>query len=253
MILKTIDVPGIELEDIQPFIFNWRNQFENTCVIEDALKAIFDVVIVINSDETRTRPGWIDLGSEAYFSAQFRKALELFDAQVLMHIQGDVSYHDWRGVIESARRYYALYEWGVFAPNIDDTWYREWNTDIYGIELPEPNLKMCASTDETAWLIHKDVIDEFHRMNIARCFDQNTMGWGWDLVFCGISFLMRRPVIRDYDHTVAHPRGRGYNRDLAVMEMDNLVKALPETLAECISYIQGDRENIAQYFAPVRR
>jgi hypothetical protein len=74
------------------------------------------------------------------------------------------------------------------------------------------------------------------------------MGWGWDLVFCGLSFLMRRPVIRDYDHTIAHPRARGYDRDVAATEMANLVKALPERMAKCISYIKGDRENIAKYF-----
>ena len=69
--------PQIRTQDIQPFIFNWRNQFEKTCAIEDSLKEIFGEVTVINSDEENTREGWIDLGDEAYFTMQFRKALDL--------------------------------------------------------------------------------------------------------------------------------------------------------------------------------
>lgn len=66
--------PQIRTKDIQPFIFNWRNQFEKTCAIEDSLKQIFGEVTVINSDEENTREGWIDLGDEAYFTTQIGRA-----------------------------------------------------------------------------------------------------------------------------------------------------------------------------------
>jgi len=71
--------------NIQPFIFNWNRQFEKTCAIEDALSKVFEKVTVINSDDNNTRDGWIDIGDESYFSDQFRKALELFDGDVLLH------------------------------------------------------------------------------------------------------------------------------------------------------------------------
>ena len=63
----------MEIKDIQPFIFNWKNKFEKTCVIEDQLKEIFDDVLVINSDDNNTREGWIDLGMKHTLHLSFVK------------------------------------------------------------------------------------------------------------------------------------------------------------------------------------
>ena len=68
------------------------------------------------------------------------------------------------------------------------------------------------------------------------------MGWGWDLVMNGISFLKGRPVIRDYAHQIQHAKGTNYNKSSAGQEMANLWDSLQDDLKECISYIKGDRE-----------
>ena len=116
--------------NIQPFIFNWNRQFEKTCAIEDSLTPIFEKVTIINSDDNNTREGWIDIGDDSHFSDQFRKALELFDGDVLLHIQGDVSYDKWEELIEDAKKYLEYYDAGIYAPNIDYTWYSAENSDI---------------------------------------------------------------------------------------------------------------------------
>jgi hypothetical protein len=244
--------PQIRVKDIQPFIFNWNRQFEKTCAIEDTLKEIFDDVTVINSDDNNTREGWINLGDSAYFTSQFTKALELFknDKKVLLHIQGDTEYTDWKGLVNDARKYYNLYEWGVYAPDVTNVWYTPDQTDIGGLQSEDSNIKMVACTDETVWFIHRDVINDFYKRDLLKIMTSETikMGWGWDLVANGISFIMSRPVIRDYDHQIQHAKGTNYNKETAGQEMVNLWNSLPEDLKECISYIKGDREKLVKYF-----
>jgi hypothetical protein len=232
--------------NIQPFIFNWNRQFEKSCAIEDAIKPIFEKVVVINSDDSNTRDGWIDIGDESYFSDQFRKALELFDGDILLHIQGDVSYDKWEQLIEDAKKYFEYYDAGIYAPNIDYTWYSAENSDISSIESDHDNIRMVASTDETVWFIKKEIIQEMLDRKVD--FSNNTMGWGWDLVLASICFLNSRPVIRDYNHTINHPMGTNYNKEKASEEMLSLWNSLDEDLKEVISYIKGNREKLIKYF-----
>jgi hypothetical protein len=231
---------------IQPFIFNWNRQFEKSCSIEDALIQIFDKVTVINSDDNNTREGWVNIGDESYFSDQFRKALEMFDGDVLLHIQGDVSYDKWEDLIKDAKEYLEYYNAGIYAPNIDYTWYSSENADIESLESDHPNIKMVASTDETVWFIRKEIIQEMFDRKID--FSNNTMGWGWDLVLAAICFANNKPVIRDYNHTIDHPMGTNYNKEKASEEMLDLWNSLDQDLKEIVSYIKGNRENIAKYF-----
>lgn len=232
--------------NIQPFIFNWNRQFEKTCAIEDALKPLFDKVTVVNSDDNNTRDGWIDIGDESYFSDQFRKALELFDGDVLFHIQGDVKYDNWEKLVEDAKEYLEYYDAGIYAPNIDYTWYSSENADIESLESDHENIKMVACTDETVWFIRKEIIQEMLDRKID--FSKNTMGWGWDLVLAAICFANGRPVIRDYNHTIDHPPGTNYNKDLASSEMLELWNSLDMDIKEIVSYIKGPREKLVKYF-----
>jgi hypothetical protein len=232
--------------NIHPFIFNWNRQFEKSCAIEDALKPIFEKVTVINSDGNNTRDGWIDIGDESYFSDQFRKALELFDEDIFLHIQGDVSYDNWEQLIEDAKKYFEYYDAGIYAPNIDYTWYSAENSDINSLSSDHDNIKMVACTDETVWFIRKEIIQEMIDRKVD--FSNNTMGWGWDLVLSSICFANSHPVIRDYNHTIKHPMGTNYNKEKASQEMLELWNSLDSDLKEIISYIKGDRENLIKYF-----
>ena len=235
--------------NIQPFIFNWNKQFDKTCVIEESLSKIFDKVTVINSDDNNTRDGWFDLGDDAYFSDQFRKALELFDGDILMHVQGDVSYDNWEKLVEDARTYFDYYDAGIYAPNIDYTWYSSENADIDAIQADHENIKMVACTDETVWFIHKEIIQEMTTRNVD--FSNNKMGWGWDLVLASICFVNGRPVIRDYNHTIDHQPGTNYDKDVAGREMQNVWRTLDDELKTAFALIKGskyDREKLSGYF-----
>lgn len=239
----------LNYKNIQPFIFNWNGQFEKTCIIQDSLSSIFDKVIVINSDAENTRENWINLGNDAYFSDQFRKALELFDGDILMHIQGDVTYDRWEELVYDARKYFDYYNAGIYAPNIDYTWYTAENTDIDGIHAEHSNIKMVACTDETVWFIKKEVIFEIFNKNID--FSKNKMGWGWDIILSSICFSKGLPVIRDYNHTISHPHGTNYDKQIAQNELEEVWNSLDDSTKEIFSMIKGSkkkRENLISFF-----
>lgn len=240
---------SLTFSDIQPFIFNWNNQFEKTCKIEDELKTIFDDILVINSDDNNTREGWINVGNDYYFSDQFKEALNLFSSnkKVLLHIQGDTSYDKWVDLVNDAIKYYDKYEWGIYAPDITNIWYTSENTDIYGAESQDENIKLIANPDETVWFIHSDIIEEFNNRNLLEIFADNKMGWGWDLVFSSLCFLNGKVVIRDYNHRIEHQLGTNYNKDQAGQEMMKLYAHAENDIKECISYIKGDREQLLRY------
>ena len=171
--------------NIQPFIFNWKGQYKKTIQKEKQLQKIFDKVIVINSDDDNEEDRWINIGDECFYTDQFLKALELFDGDVLFHIQGDASYDKLGELVKDAQKYFEEYEWGIYAPNVDYTWYTSENTDIQSLQSNHENIKMVADTDCTCWFIHKDIINEFKNRNID--MSDQKMGWGIDLCLSAIS------------------------------------------------------------------
>jgi hypothetical protein len=232
---------------IHPFIFTWNRQFEKACVIEDALKRVLGKVTVINSDEHNSREGWINIGDASYFSDQFRKALELFDGDILFHIQADVSYDRWSELVEDAQLYFQYYDAGIYAPNVDYSWWTPERNDIEGKRLDHDHLRLVACSDETVWFIRKEVLQGMRERGID--LSRNTMGWGWDCMLAAISYSQRRPVIRDYNHTITHPQGTAYNIETAMEEMNRLVDSLDPEIKTLYSLIRGDRELLVPYLA----
>jgi len=234
---------------IHSFIFNWPRQYEKAKQKEEQLSKIDGLkVTVINSDDAVTdyEPEWINIGNDAYFTAQFLMALKLFQGDILFHVQADASYNNWQKLIDDALMYHEKYMWGIYAPNVDYTWYDSSKTDINNIKLVDDNLKMVACPDCTCWFIDKNIIEDFHAANIE--MEKCKMGWGWDIILPAFSFLKARPVIRDYNHTIDHPRGTNYNSQQAELEMYDLYNKLPFELQTLFRYIKGHRENIARYF-----
>jgi len=197
---------------IHPFIFNWKEQYEKTCQTEIQLLNIFDKVTVINSDENNKKDNWINLDDEAYFTSQFCNAINLFDGDVMFHVQGDVTYYNWKGIFRSAEKYYEKYNFGIYAPNVDYTMHYAGfvNMNLSNLLHSDTNLSIVTMTDCSCWFLHKDVIDEFKK----RCFlsyAETKYGWGISATMSAISFLQKKFVLRDYDYTVNHPKHTGYD------------------------------------------
>lgn len=230
---------------IHPFIFTWKRHFERACKLEDQLREIFPAVTVINSDDDSSRPGWINVGDSCYFGAQFQKALELFSGDIMFHIQADAEYHDFQKLVEDAKFYFRFYEAGIYAPNVDYTWWSGDKTDINAPLLSHSNLKLVADTDETVWFIRKEVIDGLSERKIDLSI--NPLGWGIDCVLSCLSYSKGMPVIRDYRHTVRHPQGTGYDYPTAETQMEGMIASLDKDLQEIYGHIRGDRQRLLDY------
>ena len=71
---------------------------------------IFNKVNVINSDESNEPSEWENVGNDYWFGGQFKKAMEMFTGDVLMHIQADASYNNWGELIVDAKKYFSQYK-----------------------------------------------------------------------------------------------------------------------------------------------
>ena len=232
---------------IQTFIFNWRNQYAKTKEKITQLTNIGIDPIIINSDEQYNEFGWHNIGEESYFTAQYLKAIELFDGDVLFHIQADASYDNWEPIYKAAEFYIAKYNCGIYAPNVDYTFYDSSRVDLPMFKFGDnQNLKMVSNPDCTCWFVHKDIINQAKERNIN--FAPFQMGWSFDIVFTALSFMSKRPVIRDYQFTIEHPPGTNYNKVQAEKEMHEFYATLPDDIKEAFNYIKGDRLQLAKYF-----
>ena len=226
-------------------IFSWKGQYENAIKLQEQLSNILTNVIVINSDDDNTKDGWIDIGNECYFSDQFKTALNLFDDtkyDALWHIQADASYDDWSSILTSAIESFDIYNWGVFAPNVNDTYYISEKTDISTLS---GNLKLVATPDNTCWIVHKDYINMM-KDNLD-LMDNNILGWGWDLLICAFSHIDNRYVIRDYSFEIKHPTSTGYMKDQAEKEMQDMFHKCSTKLQETIYKIKISPKDLCEY------
>jgi hypothetical protein len=197
-------------------------------------------VTVINSDDDNKHDHWINIGNECYFSDQFRKALELFDESeydFFWHVQSDASYDNWENILKSAEKSYEKYQWGVYAPNVNDTYYISERTDMFDLEN---NLRVVADTDNTCWMVHKDIISDMK--SEVSLMETNHLGWGWDLLICAFSHLRRKYVIRDYNFEIKHPAGTGYKKEQAEQEMAEMFQKCNDLLKSVIYDMKMDHK-----------
>lgn len=232
------------------FIFNWNGQYEKT---KEKVQQLLDLgydSVVINSDDTVNEKSWINIGEDAYFNNQFLSALSIFNKSsedIFFHIQADASYNNWKKLIEDAKFYFTKYSCGIYAPNVDYTWYSSDRTDINTLVLKnDTNLKFIGSPDCTCWFIHRDIINQF--LNFKINMEIYKFGWGWDIILPAVSYMMKRPVLRDYSHTIEHPEGTGYNKEKAELEMIHLFNNLPDSLKILFLIIKQDREKLNLIF-----
>ena len=196
---------------LHPFIFTWPKQDPGPTI--QAWEAILGPVTVINSDEPRD--GWINLGTDAYFTEQWLKAIELFDGDVLFHCQADATCDHWPRVVERALELYARYRWDNFAPFVDYTAHRKTIAQL------EEGVYSVPVNDCTCWMLHARLIERYRALNVD--WDVSRFGWGHVRVIGALAEM----AIRDHTLKVIHPRHTGYPKKAARQQMLKLLELLP--------------------------
>jgi hypothetical protein len=210
--------------DTEFFVFNWKPTIHNVLDYEKRLKESNKQHRIVNIVEDYTYPNWLQLDDSYYFTKQFHKAIQNFDGDFYFHIQGDVTTDlDIEQIEERMIETYKKSSFGVYAPNVDWTFWDQ--KSIIG-NTKFDHLKVVRTTDCSFWCIHRDVIEDY-KQYIEVMNKHNKYGWSIDLMVCALSYIRKRPVIRDYSYTVQHPTSTNYDRSDAEIEMHQLVNYIP--------------------------
>ncbi len=200
---------------------------------------------VINSDSTVEfrHTAWHHIGDSAYFTDQWNKALELFDGDVLFHIQADASYPNFAAMFERCRFAVGLHNCGVYAPNVD---YTKWEYNRRKLRRLNDDLLEVAQTDCTCWAISREVLDRLPPVDPRA----NKFGWGIDFLVIATARALNKSVARDYQFTVAHPRWTGYDTEEARRQLKTVLQSLPPELRRIFVSLQKEAKSKLAYRTP---
>jgi len=215
----------MSLLSVHPFVFNWPGQIENCTRLEDLLRPVYSNLTIINSDPQNEREHWVNVGNDAYYTAQLLKALSLFNGDIIFLTQADAYHPQLPDIVERARQVMTDHPVGVYAPNVDYT------THKYEKEALGSFVGSCYSvpmTDDTCWAIRREVLDKA----VLTTAEKNRYGFGVDVAVYATSRLMGLRVVRDFNWTVKHPQSRGYSTSDAVDEMHSFFGILPQDLRQ---------------------
>jgi hypothetical protein len=223
---------------IQAFIFNWKGHEARAAALEEKVAKLIDVTI-INSEEQLSgdHPGWVHLDDTAYFAAQWNKALELFDADILFHIQADAEFDHFEALFAKAGLLFDKYRIGVYEPNVD---YTDIIYDKLKLRTIEPGVFEVPFTDCTCWFIAAEVVRQLPPIDPQL----SKYGWGIPRAIAAVSRLGGRLSVRDYNFTIRHPKGRGYSSASAGDQLDNYLASLDPKIRDEISRQEQNRNRL---------
>ena len=203
----------------KPFtiIFTWNNYDEQAYNLQQRIITITGQCAVISSHDrpTRKRKDWYYIGEEAYYTAQWNFALNLFKEHkhynTLVQIQADSSCSDWKFLYSQIEASYKRFKWGVYSPYVD------WSGHYPPVEFTEhpEGYRSVKRTDCTVW-----AINELLLLQGVDKFDEslNKYGWGIDYYYNQMALKSNREIILDYNISIDHPKGSNYDHEEATKQ-----------------------------------
>ncbi len=178
-------------------------------------------------------------------AALFDRAVGLYSSDVMLCIQAGAHYQDYWKLIKDAQACFRRYEAGIYAPNLDTTWWTGERADLSSELLGDANLKLVAAPGETLLFVRREVLHGLGERNITLPVD---LPWnGLDTLLSALSYAKGMPVIRDYSHTVGRS-GRAAEENGPVLPvMDQLEPYLDQDLRKVFAVMRGDRQELVRY------
>lgn len=229
--------------DVLCCIFN-HNENEKAIAWWNRLSPYFDTVILDSgSDPVCEHPSSVTLPN-VYYSGLMNEAYRLLverDCRWLVILTDDIemSEKDTPRLCEAIRRLTSSDNVALYQPSC------RWS--LKGRALPQ---SMCHFTGrirntnfQEGWfhLVRRDVIEKIMPIDTTK----NRMGWGIDLLLCHIARTMGLLILVDDTIRVLHPRGTGYNRDLAVEQMRRWLADYPGYVSP--RHFRPSKEKIKYY------
>jgi hypothetical protein len=208
----------------QAVVFNWKGHEKRAFELEQKLSSLVPTFVINSEDSARAlHPNWLHLGENAYFSAQWNKALEIFSADVLLHIQADASCHDFEALISAARKHFESSLVGVYEPHVD---FSDIQYNLSAMPAIAPGVYSVPMTDCTCWFISRSVLRHFRPLDLSI----NRLGWGIPAVVAALAGLNDMHCVRDYSKKISHPKSRGYSTAQAAQERTAYLQSMPSAI-----------------------
>lgn len=220
----------------QVFIVSWDAVYENVVSIASQLEAASVNYLVLNSGtEVVDRERWVNIGDVRFYN-QFHEAIIRFDSSkydYFLFILGDAYFYDWKYFIDRCNFIFRNINVGAYAPHYDNS---PWGVDQTKLDVLEvdTNLIVSTQTDGIVIALHPDIVGGSQNL-FNRLVDKNLIpkmrgGWGLDYVWCVLSMLAGKLVLRDNSLRMKHPHGSSYDHGLAGEEMKILLDEFLETV-----------------------
>lgn len=214
--------------EFQVFIISWRGQESNARHIELSLIDLCDHVTVVHATggaEPHTVPShWVTLPEFGYGKI-FAKTLDLLSGTTMMHIQSDAYTSDWPSLLERFKAVsHSHPNMGLWSPLVKGT---SWNLDRTRVDQGRTagsSLHRVTTVDGIVWALGNTVISRLRQFQ----FEENPLGWGIDIAAASICHSSGLEVFLDESVRVAHPRGSGYEHELAASQAATFLRQLSE-------------------------
>ncbi len=207
--------------------------------LERQLGRLCEVRVVNSESAAEARhPHWDHVGEDAYFAAQWQRAVERFDGDILFHVQADAASPRFDRILARCVLAMQRHGAGVYAPNVDFT---PWVYDRRKLRRVAEDLYEVPQTDCTCWAISRDVLAQVPSVDPV----QNKFGWGIDFLVIGAARTLGRRTLRDYRYTVNHKwRGSGYDTDAAHGQVLEMLDGLPGPLREIDRQLRREAQTV---------
>ena len=208
-----------DIGDCIIYVISWKRVSENARNVFDAVKRVHDKTFILNCDENFKMDrgaSVIEADDSFYFTKQmytlFQHCSDHFPNSPIMTITGDISPDaDWNDIIKRCMHGFKKYGAGIVAPNVDWTAH-ERHVDIKNMG---DNYWTVENTDCTVWAL-KPCVYKFLLNTDVHTYSK--FGWGIDWLLIQVCEKHNMPVIRDYKHTIKHPKDHGYENTTAEWE-----------------------------------
>lgn len=207
---------------IHAMILNWPRQTKNAEVLYAAVAPYVARCDVVNSDIEADRPGWINIG-DGWGTAQWIAMRQNLSEDTLLSLYADVRVTNAADIIADAIRNMQIYPIGVYAPNIEGTY---WRFDER--TLPHIAGRLChvPQTDGMMLFTRRRLVEAIPTLDASI----NKIGYGIDPTIIALAYQRRLWVCRDYAHTVFHPPGSAYSHREAGRQSDAMLSTYPEPI-----------------------
>ena len=205
------------------YILSWKTVTLNAIKIYDEICKFHDKVYILNCDENfKIENRNVIVGDDTYFfTKQFFKCVNHcilnHKDSALMTITADVSADsNWSDVLNRCSYGLNNLNAGLIGPNINYTAWTKRHRHL------RDNFWFVTNTDCTVWCIRPEIYTYILETGLD---EWNKYGWGIDWILIEYSKKKHFYILRDYNNTIAHPRGSGYANKIAKSEF-NRVKNL---------------------------